>query len=538
MKNKLLLLVLLLSVGVITAQGTGESGAISFTSQSFPTNGNFRAVVDMNNDYLDDIVSVSSTNINIFYQLSSGGFDEANITTTSANYLPSWSLAAADYDKNGYTDLLYGSGNGVTFMRANNDGTAYTEISGTEYVFSQRSNFVDINNDGHLDAFVCHDVEPNVYYLNDGNGNLSFVQGGLGDYATGGNYGSIWVDYDGDGDVDLFIAKCGGEPARRTNQMHRNNGDGTFTEVAASLGLADPMQTWSSAWGDFDNDGDMDVFVGASTGSHKLMRNNGDQTFTDVTAQSGVSAVTATGIENTTYDIDNDGYLDIVSNGNVLRGNGDLTFTDIYNNLLPGNNGGIGDLNDDGFLDAFSGNTIHYSNGNSNNWVKINTQGTVSNGNGIGARVILETPSGTQIRDVRAGEGFGYMSSLNTHFGLGTETVINSITVVWPSGIVNIVSDPATNSTITIVEEEILGLEDNLLSDLILYPNPTDGQLNLNSDYELENAYYIIYDATGKRVAGSNLASKTIDVSGLSSGAYILRIIDNGALKTQRFIKK
>ncbi|WP_186991457.1 FG-GAP-like repeat-containing protein [Constantimarinum furrinae] len=538
MKNKLLLLALILSVGTIWAQNNNESGTISFTSQSFPTNGNFRAVVDMNGDYLDDIVSIQATNINIFYQQIGGGFNEVDITTTSANYLPSWSLAAADYDKNGYTDLLYGSGNGVTFMRANATGTGYTEISGTEYVFSQRSNFVDINNDGNLDAFVCHDVEPNVYYINDGSGNLGFVQGGLGDYATGGNYGSIWVDYDGDGDVDLFIAKCGGEPARRTNQMHRNNGDGTFTEVADALGLADIMQTWSSAWGDFDNDGDMDVFVGASTGTHKLMRNNGDQTFTNVTAASGVLALSETGIENTTHDIDNDGYLDIISNGNVLMGNGDLTFTTIHNNMLPGNNGGIGDLNDDGFLDAFSGNTIHYSNGNANNWIKINTQGTVSNGNGIGARVILETPAGTQIRDVRAGEGFGYMSSLNTHFGIGTETVINSITIVWPSGIVNIVTDPAPNTTITIVEEEILGIEENLLTDLIVYPNPTDGILNLNSQYGLEDAFYIIYDTTGKRITSSNLSSKTIDVSGLSSGTYILRIIDDGTLKTQRFIKK
>ena len=175
--------------------------------------------------------------------------------------------------------LLYGAGSGVTFMKANNTGTGFTQISTSEYVFSQRSNFVDINNDGHLDAFVCHDVAPNVYYLNDGFGNLNFYQGaqydndcnlistdqtgvvgGLGNYCSGGNYGSIWIDYDNDRDMDMFIAKCGGETARRTNQMLTNNGDGTFTENANALGLADPMQTWSSSWADYDNDGDMDVF--------------------------------------------------------------------------------------------------------------------------------------------------------------------------------------------------------------------------------------------------------------------------------------
>ena len=79
---------------------------------------------------------------------------------------PSWSMAAADYDKNGWTDLLYGNGSGVTFMRANSTGTGFSEISGSEYVFSQRSNFVDLNNDGNLDAFVCHDVSLMVMSIN------------------------------------------------------------------------------------------------------------------------------------------------------------------------------------------------------------------------------------------------------------------------------------------------------------------------------------------------------------------------------------
>ena len=279
---------------------------VTFTQQALSTTGSNRAVVDMNGDFLDDIVAVNATNINIRHQLTTGGFDNINIATTSADFTPSWSLAAADYNADGYTDLVYGGGSGVTFMRSNSTGTAFTEISGPEYVFSQRSNFVDINMDGHLDAFVCHDVQPTVYYINDGNGNLTYYQTAttgapfnLGDYSSGGHYGSIWVDYDNDGDSDMFIAKCGGEEARRRNQMHRNDsyldaGNNlvvSYTEVSNSIGLSDPMQTWSSAWGDFDNDGDMDVFVGASSGAHKLMRNDidgsGNVTFTDVSSSSG-----------------------------------------------------------------------------------------------------------------------------------------------------------------------------------------------------------------------------------------------------------
>ena len=528
---------LLVAVSAISQQAA-QNGVLSFTSENVPTSGNSMAVVDMNGDHLDDIVSVTATNVQIMQQMAAGGFTEINITTTPADFPASWSLAAADYDANGYTDLLYGAGNGVTFMRANETGDGFTEISGPEYVFSQRSNFVDINNDGNLDAFVCHDVEPNVYYINDGNGNLTFVQGGLGDYPSGGNYGSIWVDFEGDGDVDLFIAKCGGEPARRTNQLHRNNGDGTFTEIGAAAGLADPMQTWSSAWGDFDNDGDMDVFVGASSGTHKMMENNGDGTFTDITAMSGVSALTATGIENVTHDMDNDGNLDIVSNGNILLGNGDLTFTTLLNGILPGSNGSIGDLNNDGFMDSYSGNTWYRNNGNGNNWITINTVGTVSNIDGIGARVIIETPSGTQIREVRSGDGFSKMSTMNTHFGIGTDTEISSITIVWPSGIVTVNEDPAINEPITILEEEILGLGDNLSDSFALYPNPADDVLNIAGSDIPENAIYILYDSNGRMLTNRIISTASIDVSGLSAGTYFIKLVDNGKVQTQKFIKK
>ena len=317
---------------------------VTFTTQNLDTNYSDRGVVDMNGDNLDDVISVSSTRIQMFLQQEDGTFNEQVITTTTANNTPSWSLAAADYDRNGFTDLLYGGGNGVTFMRANDTGTAFTEVSGSQYVFSQRSNFVDINNDGHLDAFVCHDVEPNVYYINDGNGNFTYNQGGLGDYPSGGNYGSVWVDFDNDRDVDMFIAKCGGSSERRDNEMHVNNGDGTFTESGLALGLEDDMQTWSSAWADYDNDGDMDAWIGASTlsdGFHRLMRNNGDGSFTDVVASSGLTGFTNTDIENQTYDFDNDGNADIVSGGRILYGNGDLTFNVSGTNI---GNGGFGDL--------------------------------------------------------------------------------------------------------------------------------------------------------------------------------------------------
>ncbi|MGS2725780.1 FG-GAP-like repeat-containing protein [Psychroserpens sp. BH13MA-6] len=517
---------------------------VNFISQSFPLGGYDLTVVDMNGDHLDDIVSVTTTNVNVHYQLLGGGFNEVDIPTPSADFMPTWSMAAGDFDRNGHTDLLYGNGSGVTFMKSNSTGTGFTEISGSEYVFSQRSNFADINNDGHLDAFVCHDVAPNVYYINDGSGNLTFYQSNtagapvnLGDYPSGGNYGSIWIDYDNDRDLDMFIAKCGGETDRRRNNMLTNNGDGTYTENGAALGLDDPMQTWSSSWGDYDNDGDMDLFVGASSGSHKLMRNDGNGVFVDVTATANVSSA-PTGHENVSYDFDNDGFLDIACNGMILYGKGDMTFEDLDDTQINYKNGSFGDLNNDGFIDTYYNGVIYMNATTPNNWITINTVGVASNIDGIGARVELYTNAGVQIRDVRSGEGFEFMSTLNTHFGIGSETTINSIVVYWPSGIIDTISNPTINTSLEIVEGSTLSLENSFVNDLVIYPNPTKDELNISSTTGLDNAVYTVFDINGKRVMNAKLTQNTIDVSELQTGNYILRIVSGNSIKSQKFIKE
>lgn len=534
---------------------------VTFTTNPINTTGNYdNALVDLNGDFLDDVVSVSDDNLNVHYQLASGGFNIVNIPTPVANNPPSWSLAAGDFDHNGYNDLVYGGQNGVTFMKANSTGTAYTEISGSDYVFSQRTNFVDINNDGHLDAFVCHDVQANVYYINDGSGDFTFYQGqstelpnGIGLVPGGGNYGTVWIDYDNDRDMDLFIAKCRGYSTISINELWRNDGDGVFVNVADSNGwyntnypgvghnnssnLGDLVQTWSSAWADFDNDGYMDVYVGASStvdGDSKLMRNNGDGTFTDVTAGSGVLDAQL-GIENAPADFDNDGYVDILSNGDILFNNGDFTFTNHSTNMPP--SGAIGDTNNDGFLDVFRNGNIYLNNTNANNWVKINTVGTASNSNGIGARVEILTPTGTQIRDVRSGEGFKYMSSLNTHFGIGTDTNINSITIYWPSGTIDVISNPEINTTLNIVEGSTLSIEDETLSDVSIYPNPVEAKLNIKTTADLNDKVATIFDVNGKKILSMKLQSNTIEVSNLASGVYFLRLESEGKTMERKFIK-
>lgn len=534
---------------------------VLFTLTSPAVGGSYnRGFVDINGDYLDDLVNIDQSSIKLKLQNTSGTFDALTKTTPSADFLPSWSLSVGDYNADGYADLVYGATSGVTFMTSNYSGTggysavSYTETSGPESVFSQRSNFVDINNDGHLDLFMCHDTAKSISYMNDGNNLLTFTNtNGLGDHIDGGNYASIWIDYDNDGDIDMFMAKCGGSEQRRTNQLYRNDGNGVYTEVGAFAGLDDPMQTWSAAWGDFDNDGDMDAYIGGSVNEfaagsghtpdpenfHKLMRNNGDGTFTNVIDQYIVENANY-GIESIAVDFDNDGNLDVFTNGSILYGNGDLTF-----NLYTGPSAGaIGDGNNDGYLDVYNGSGNLYTNNaaSGNNWLKIVTIGGAINGysnkNGIGARVEINTTTGTQIRDVQSGTGFRYMSTINTHFGIGTDTSINYVKIIWPSGIIDQINNPTINSTLVVNEgSNTLGLHNTLTQNLIIYPNPTQNVLNINTMQNLTNAVYTIFNVTGQRITTGKLNHSKIDVTALAEGHYILRITAGATTKTQKFIK-
>lgn len=529
---------------------------ISFTEGTRNGGGTVRGAVDMNNDGLDDIVSIVTRNVNNnnvydinIQEQTNGGSFIGHDYLLSAPYSASWSLAAGDYNGDGYNDLVWGNGSGVNIIKAINGGTDYAIVETQSGIFTQRTNFVDINEDGRLDIFICHDIAPNIYYMNENSG-LEYYQGadpngvpeGLGIYPSGGNYGSVWVDYDNDGDIDMFMAKCGGGEARRTNQLFRNNGNGSYTEVAGAANLADPIQTWSGAWGDYDNDGDMDVFIGGYNGtSHKMMRNDGDGTFTDITGTTNLGFFTYTGIDNVPADFNNDGFIDILSNGNILLNDGNpanMSFTAYTSSMPP--QGAIGDLNNDGFLDVVSGSKIYYNNGSTNNYFKIKLNGNGLNKAGIGARIEITTSSGTQIRDVRSGEGFRYMNSLTTHFGLGVDTNITSVKVYWPSNTVDIINNVSVNQTITLAEGSTLSTQTEVFAeDLTLFPNPAKSTLYVNTKYSLNDAIYTVFDISGKRVLNSKFGKdNTVNVSSLSTGTYFLRVMQDGLSHTQKFIKE
>jgi hypothetical protein len=505
-------------------------------------------VVDLNGDYLDDIFVPQNNAIKVYYQTDTG-FDEVSIPITPT-YLPEWTVAVADFDSNGINDVMYASSTGVSFFRANEDGTnfieAYASID-TDPIVSQRGNFIDINNDGDLDAFMCHDTEANVYFLNDNNGSfLPEIQGGLGDTDGGGDYGSIWFDYDGDKDMDLYISKCyflGGEltDPKRINQLHRNNGDGTFTDVAPEAGVDIPSQGWSTAVGDFDNDGDMDLVVAdqhvGEVGT-KVMVNNGDGTFTDQTTGSGLGGLDGS-VTITTFDFNNDGFLDIYLEvgARLYLGNGDLTFSP--NLQQPPQRGSVGDANNDGFLDIYRGNNLRVNGGNDNNWLKINLKGVESNYNGIGAIITIESVLGTQTRHVRSGEGFLNAHSIIPHFGLGADNIVGIILVEWPSGEVDLLENIDVNQGVFIEEGSfpILSISENKKDTMILYPVPANDRLHIMSSEKL-NTKVIITSNTGA-VSFANIKEGTIDIHYLAAGTYSITSETLEGIKiTKQFTKQ
>ncbi len=419
-------------------------------------------VADMNGDYLDDIVRIVNDLILISYQEPDGQFRDRRIDM-EMTAIPFWSITVGDLDANGFNDMILGDQSAVSFVYADNNGSFYREDHRPEFITPQRSSIADIDNDGDLDAFICHDTNQNHPYRNDGNGFLTLDQTLIETPADlPGNYVSTFVDYDNDGDTDLHISKCvQSAPAgniARTNLMYNNDGRGNFTEVAAEIGMDDNEQSWITLFEDYDNDGDFDAFVINHTGANRYLVNQGDGTYIDEIAGSGLPISPVNATEALAADFDNNGFVDIIINnppvmvlneGGSFRVIGDV-----------GEASALGDLNDDGYIDMVFGDRMWINTTPKiNHYLTVNLRGGAENNvNGLGSRIEIYGEWGKQMREVRATQSWRPMSTLNTHFGLGESIEIDSLVVTWPSGARSIIVQPEVDSRI-FVDENNCALE-------------------------------------------------------------------------------
>ena len=374
------------------------------------------------------------------------------------------------------------------FWRNNGNGTfteigAAAGILGYDHITRGLAT-ADFNRDGLLDVFgVVQDLHKNpntppayspnnLLWRNDGN--LTFtdvgVAAGVAMPKAGGKRTATFADYDNDGWPDLMVMPdC---------SLFRNNTDGSFTEVTEAAGILRTDQCQGAGWADYDNDGDLDVYISRGFDvpfASALYRNNGDGTFTDVTAASGI-ANKETGRAVTWGDYDNDGLIDlyVVNYNNPLapnrlfRNNGDGTFSDVTaaagvgaQVAGGGAHGGFVDVDDDGDLDLFitngEANTIGpyvllRNNGNGNAWLKVRLKGVASNTDAIGTRLKLTTSTATRYGHHSGPAHWMSQSSLPVHFGMGTETTATSLQLAWPSGAVQTIENIGARQTVTVEE--------------------------------------------------------------------------------------
>jgi enediyne biosynthesis protein E4 len=430
--------------------------------------------------------------------------------------------AAGDYDNDGDVDLYVTYWGPNILYRNEGDGT-FTEVTKEAGVgnddWGSSAAFGDVDGDGYLDLYVtnylvfdiddppggglpCSDwkgldvycgphgmiPQPNVLYRNEGNGRFADVtaEAGLSQHRQA-SLGVVFGDYDNDGDQDFYVANDG-----YPNLLYRNEGDWNLEEVAAFAGAAYSEDGRAQAGmgvaaGDYDNDGDLDIYVTHfSDDINTIYQNQGDGNFIDNTAGAGMGGQVRPFLSWSTgfFDADNDGWLDVfVANGhiypqvdvhpsgiryaqgNLLFHNEGGRFRNVSDEAGPGfaavnvtRGGALGDYDNDGDLDLLMmnlndpPNLLHNFGGNSNNWLGLKLLGTESNRDALGARVKLFSGNRVQMREVQRGYGYQSQHDVRLLFGLGDQERVERVEISWPSGLVQTLEDPGLRRYLVVHE--------------------------------------------------------------------------------------
>ncbi len=453
---------------------------------------------DYDNDGYLDLYTDNHDHGAPFLYHNNGNGTFTNVVTTSGIHLAGDKHGSgwADFDNDGNLDLFqaYGGGDGHTLGTkmdelyqdlGTNTFVNIAEAAGVTDTLGRGRSVAwgDINDDG-LPDLLLGDLKTNlVLYLNNGDGTFTDITAAAG-LSNLHDIEAAFADYDKDGLVDIFVTNAQ-EGDQETDLLFHNNGDNTFTKVNTQAGIQPLLQGRSIAWGDYDNDGYLDLFVarGSDNGAMKqtLYHNNRDGTFTDVTDQAGLSAL-SNNREACWGDFDNDGFLDlyVVNSGSdpdgkgpnyLFHNNHNGTFTDVAATARVqvlvasrGRGAGWGDYDNDGFLDLFVTNgedntdfergpkVLFHNGGNTNNWLKVVCVGTTSNRRGLGVKVTVQTGQTSQYREMNGASGH-YLSqdAAPFHFGLGKFKQAN-VTVQWPSGTIDSISNVAAKTTLTVTE--------------------------------------------------------------------------------------
>jgi len=456
------------------------------------------ACTDYDNDGDIDLYVNNHIEHSCLYQNQSNGIFN-NVSHSTDIFISNLQMGSLfiDYNNDNFKDLFLIQGNekNTAILMKNQENGKFTDVSEETgmsgelgIVFSAIT--ADFNNDGLLDIYLGLDGNNRLYINSEGERFTLKMEKS----RTDNNYiahGMVAFDYNNDGNIDIYITNSRGAAKNYLekqwpNALYHNNGDTTFTNVTDSAGVACSLNSKGVCSGDYDNDGDFDLYVANDAAPNVLFRNNGNGKFDDVTEHAGVAEPpSAHGCQF--CDFNNDGHLDLYVSGstyipeqhelscnaeppNVLyRNNGDGTFTDITkysgieNNLEQTPQIILADFDNDGYVDVVAGNAMargekwapnnyFHNRCRGNNWVKIKLEGNSSNSAGIGARINCVAGNLSMWREVSMGAGYGSSRSEIVTFGLGKQRQIDKLEITWPSGITQNLKKQPINKLLTIDE--------------------------------------------------------------------------------------
>ena len=544
------------------------------TTPSASRSANF---IDVNGDGWDDIFftngpAVGQNNM-LYLNNTDGTFTTVTDDAIVLDNDRSDGASFADVDNDGDLDAVvvtYGR-NGVGkknyFYRNNGDGTFEYEPSnaiGIPLTYSEMVNWIDLNNDQFLDAYITNSIVStrNLYFENQGDGSFEAVTGLSITNETLPSRSINWIDYDGDGDCDLFVSN----EDNANNSLFRNDGPDNFTQITDLSITQNGKNSAGSSWADVDNDGDFDLFVANWGGQTNQLFINENGTFVEQTG-SAIAAETGSSFGSAFADVDNDGDLDLLvcnayfagqETNSLFINDGSGNFTKDTTSSLANHQGNtfgcaFGDYNNDGWLDVILSNTLNENQSNSlfkntgsgNNWIKIRCVGDPSNNSAVGAKVrIRATINGNEIwqtRQIEAASGYCSQNSFTNHFGLGDASNVSEIEITWPSSAVETFTDIEENNTYLVVEGNgiQLGTISSKKYGYAIFPIPANDILFIHFPKGEINSKVELFDLNARKVkeeTNTNAISMEMDISHLSAGEYILKISNNGKTSSKKII--
>ena len=526
--------------------------------------GNGVSFFDYDNDGWDDLTVATADDDPVrFYKNINGNFVEQTLNIANNNWRNK-QVNWVDIDNDGDNDLFVTSDTSINRLYENLGNMILQDITSTsgllnEVLVTYGASWGDYNNDGFLDVFLSNrdTTIPNILYKNNGNNTFSLVNSESGLITTGTlSFCSAFIDYNKDGFQDIYVAN---DKVEYPNIMYKNNGDGTFTEVGFETGTDITIDAMSVTIGDYNSDSWLDIYVTNDVVGNVLLKNNGNGTFSDETLSSN-TAMNSVAWGSVFLDAENDGDLDIYvsaeHDGTVSGYLSSALFTNnndeyiLENEAIPDDyaisySNAIGDIDNDGYPEILVNNINHdniflwkNNSNNTNNWLKVKLEGTISNRNGVGSMIEISVNGEKQYRYTLIGEGYLSQNSASEIFGIGDATVIDYVKVNWLSGTEDIFYNVSPNQNLKIVEGSSLSIEESNTSEIKLFPIPTTEILNIESSLPIEEV--MVYNLLGEVNISAYMYKNEIslDVTSLEPGIYFLRLSLNSSQEIIKFIKK